>query len=100
MPEAVASLESYVTQLERSGDGVRRHYNVAICADPVQFERVAGERLHWTNTWEQAHFFIAPTHMGCANMLDGNVVAAVERMGVVIGVVKDRRTIIGQEFRK
>ena len=32
--------------------------------------------------------------MNCDNDLDGKVVATVERLGVVIGVVKDRRALI------
>ena len=60
----------------------------------LQFERLANDRLHWTETWEDADFFISPTHMACDTMLDGKVVATVERLGVVIGVVKDRRAIL------
>ncbi len=32
--------------------------------------------------------------MNCDRALDGKVIANIERMGVVIGVVKDRRAII------
>ena len=32
--------------------------------------------------------------MNCDNMLEGRVVALVERLGVVLAVVKDRRAII------
>jgi hypothetical protein len=96
MPEAVRALESFVTQLDR-GSGRRGDYNVAVCAHRLQFERVANNRLHWTDTWEEADFFISPTHMFCDTMLEGKVIATVERMGVVIGVVKDRRAIIGKD---
>jgi hypothetical protein len=33
--------------------------------------------------------------MNCDNDLDGKVVATVERLGVVIAYVKDRRTLTG-----
>ena len=77
--------------MERESGRPRRHYNVAICAQRLQFERVTNDRLHWTDTWEAADFFISPTHMACDAMLEGRVIATVERLGVVIGVVKDRR---------
>jgi hypothetical protein len=96
MPEAVAKLENYVTQRERKHDQPRDHYNVVVCAQRVQFDRIASDRLRWTDTWEEGDFFIAPTHMDCDNMLDGKVIATIERMGVVIGVVKDRRGLIGK----
>ena len=32
--------------------------------------------------------------MNCDRALEGKVVASIERMGVVIGVVKDRRAVI------
>jgi hypothetical protein len=92
MPEAIGKLEAHLTRT----DNPQRHYNVAICAQRLQFERVASDRLHWTDTWEEADFFISPTHMACDAMLEGKVIATVERLGVVIGVVKDRRALLSQ----
>ncbi|MPZ39882.1 MAG: hypothetical protein GEU95_17845 [Rhizobiales bacterium] len=97
MPEAVGKLESYLTRIEQESRRPRRHYNVAICAERLQFEHVANDRLHWTDTWQEAEFFISPTHMSCDNMLEGKVIATVERLGVVIGVVKDRRNLVDLE---
>jgi hypothetical protein len=97
LPEAVARLEAFVAQLDREGGGVRRSYNIAGCMEQVQFEHAASDRFRWTDVWEDAHFFVSTTHMACDNMLDGKVIVAVERQGVVIGVVKDRRAVIGQD---
>ncbi len=97
MPEAVEKLESYLARMERDSGRPRGHYNVAICAQRVQFEHANNDRLHWTDTWEEAEFFISPTHMACDNMLEGKVIATIERLGVVIGVVKDRRMLVDQE---
>jgi hypothetical protein len=97
MPEAVEGLEAHLSRMERETGRPRQHYNVAICAQRLQFERVASDRLHWTDTWEEAHFFISPTHMACDAMLEGKVIATVERLGVVIGVVKDRRNLVDLE---
>jgi hypothetical protein len=97
MPEAVDMLEAHLARMEGDSKRPSRHYNVAICAQRLQFERVTNDRLHWTDTWEEADFFIAPTHMACDRMLEGKVIATIERLGVVIGVVKDRRMLVDLE---
>ncbi len=92
MPEAVIDLEHFLDRTEgkeRPGN----HYLVAVCSERVQFERVADSRLEWTHDADRADFFIAPTHMDCDREFKGRVVATVERLGVLISVVKDRRAI-------
>ncbi len=95
MPEAVADLEHYLDRTERaSGKPPRRgRYLVVVCGERLPFEKVADARLKWTSDWDRADFFIAPTQMNCDRALDGRIVATVKRLGVPIGVVKDRRTI-------
>ena len=66
----------------------------------MQFEQVAGPQLRWTNDWDKADFLIAPTHMHCDNMLDGQVIVAVKRFNTLIGLVKDRRAIIAKDFAR
>jgi hypothetical protein len=97
MPEAVDGLESYIERMERDGGRARGHYNVAVCGQRVQFEHETNDRLHWTDRWDNAHFFVSPTHMGCDKMLDGKVIVSIVRLGVVVGVVKDRRNLIELE---
>jgi hypothetical protein len=95
MPEAVGDLEHF---LDRSAKPAVRqhqeHYLVAVCGEQTSFENAADHRLHFTRNWAEAEFFIAPTHMDCDRALDGKVIATVERLGVVIGVVKDRRALL------
>lgn len=91
MPEAVDGLEAYVAKLDGTGPG--RKYLVAVCGERLPFEKEAGPRLQWTEDWNEAEFFIAPTHMNCDRALDGKVVATIVRLGVPIGVVKDRRLL-------
>jgi hypothetical protein len=43
--------------------------------------------------WEQSQFFIAPTQLNCDRDLDGEIIGTVERLGVVIAYVKDRRAL-------
>ncbi len=98
MPEAVSDLEHFLDRTERtSGKArLRHHYLVAVCGERLSFEKEADGRLEWTRDLRHADFFIAPTHMNCDRALDGQVIATVERLGVVIGVVKDRRAEIGR----
>jgi Dolichyl-phosphate-mannose-protein mannosyltransferase len=96
MPEAVGDLEHFLDRTEHGVGKARlpHHYLVAVCSERLQFEKEADARLEWTRDLSQAEFFIAPTHMNCDRMLNGKVVATVERLGVVIGVVKDRRAVV------
>ena len=95
MPEAVEDLEHVLDG--SSGRGARKpdklRYLVAVCGERLPFEKVADARLEWTPDWKHADFFIAPTHMNCDRALDGRTIASIERLGVPIGVVKDRRAI-------
>jgi hypothetical protein len=49
--------------------------------------------MSWVERWEEADFIIATTHMACDGYSTGNVIATVERLGVVIAVVKDHRAL-------
>ena len=91
MGELVGELE---TMLDREGKPARRYF-VAVCGERVPFDKLAAPRgrLRYAVGDEPADFFIAPTHMHCENAIDGRVVHTVERMGVPIGVIKDRRIL-------
>jgi hypothetical protein len=96
MPEAVGDLEHYLDQSDKDGSSrLTKRYTVAVCGERLPFEKKADARLQWTRDWRNADFFIAPTHMNCDRALDGRIVAKIERLGVLIGVVKDRRTLLG-----
>jgi hypothetical protein len=97
MPEALSQLEAY---LRRDGtlDPSRPApvYSVAVCGERLAFEKsVTLPQLRWDfkQEWNQSEFFIAPTHMNCDSDLDGKVIGTVERLGVVIAYVKDRRAL-------
>lgn len=94
MPEAVHDLERFLDRTERSsGRASTERFAVGVCGDRLSFEDAADGRLQWTPDWKHADFFIAPTHMNCDRALDGRTIAKVERLGVVIGVIKDRRAV-------
>lgn len=88
MPEAVEALESY---LNLSQEKSQRTYTVGVCGETFSFENYADKRLRASGGWLEADFYIAPTHMNCDKLVDGRVIAKIERLGVTIGVVKDRR---------
>ena len=96
MPEAVGDLEHFLDRTEGSRGLARprRHYMVIVCGERLPFEKEADARLEWTKDVNRGDFFIAPTNMNCDRALDGRVIATIERLGVVIGVVKDRRALI------
>jgi hypothetical protein len=97
MPEAVGDLEHFLDQTETKPDNKvhpLRRYHVMVCGERLPFEKEADARLEWTRDRNQAEFFIAPTHMNCDRYIDGKVIATIERLGVVIGVVKDRRALV------
>lgn len=97
MPEAVDDLEAYVANLDASGHHTHR-YTVAVCGERLPFEKEANSRLQWVSDWSKAEFFIAPTHMNCDRALGGREIAQIKRLGVKIGVVKDRRGLLTSEI--
>jgi hypothetical protein len=88
MPEAVDALEDY---LNLRNEKSQRVYTVGVCGEKFSFENYADKRLRASPGWLEADFYIAPTHMNCDKLVDGRVIAKIERLGVTIGVVKDRR---------
>jgi hypothetical protein len=102
MPEAVSDLERYLdaTDGKSAAAGRPHRYLVAVCGERLPFEREADQRLEWTRDTSRADFFIAPTHMNCDRALEGRVIATIERLGVPIGVVKDRRAVIHPAYAR
>lgn len=98
MPASVAQLADFLKRTEAHKKPVPPIYNVDVCGDRHAFERELKvqhltQRLRWTDNWDHADFFIAPTHGNCDELLKGRTIATIEREGTLIGVVKDRRRI-------
>ncbi len=98
MPEALTQLEAYLRRsapVEASPPA--QVYSVAVCGERPTFEKtVTLSQLRWDfkPEWDQSDFFIAPTHMNCDGDLGGKVIGTVERLGVTIAYIKDRRALI------
>jgi len=98
MPEALHQLEAYLRRTAAvDPNWPVQVYSVAVCGDRLSFEKnvtLPQLRFDFKPQWNQSEFFIAPTHMNCDGDLDGKAIGTVERLGVVIAYVKDRRALI------
>lgn len=98
MPEAIGELEAYLRRTEPVDTPKPLPvYSVAVCGERLAFEKSRTlPQLQWDfkQEWNESEFFIAPTQLNCDADLDGKVVATVERLGVVIAYVKDRRALM------
>ena len=93
MPEALERLGQRLSREQALAGGHQGPYYVAVCADRGQFDNTPHGALRWTKDPARADFFIAPTHMNCDRALAGSTIVKIERLGTLIGVVKDRRAI-------
>ncbi len=98
MPEALKQLEAYLRRTEPlDATSPAPVYSVAVCGERLAFEKtVTLPQLHFDfkPKWSQSEFFIAPTQMNCDRDLDGKVIGTVQRLGVTIAYIKDRRSLI------
>jgi hypothetical protein len=97
MPEAINLLEAHLRRIAPGDPNWPAEiYSVAVCGERPAFEKaVTLPQLRWDfmPQWQQSQFFIAPTHLNCDRDLDGEIVGTVERLGVAIAYVKDRRAL-------
>jgi hypothetical protein len=95
MPEAIGELEAYLHRTEPVDTGKPLPvYSVAVCGERLEFEKSRKlPQLHWDfkQEWNQSDFFIAPTQLNCDADVEGKVIGAVVRLGIVIAYVKDLR---------
>jgi hypothetical protein len=98
MPEAIHLLEAFVrAKMPAEALNPSKIYSVAVCGERPAFDQtVTLPQLHWDfrSKWEESEFFIAPTQMNCDQDLNGEIVGTVERFGVPIAYVKDRRSLV------
>ncbi len=72
-------------------------YLVAACVDTPQITPyLDARRFQITRDWEIADFFVSTTHMHCHQVLQGTLVGQVQRQGMTLAVVKDRRQLQGE----
>ena len=71
-------------------------YLVAVCAENVQGSAYLDQRFEVTKDWVAADFYMSSTNMNCDQVLQGEVIAKVERLDTILAVVKDRRHLVGE----
>ncbi len=99
VPEATRALAAHLRR-ERPITAIHFPYKVWVCSERETFESVAPPFLIWTRNPDEADFYIAPTHLNCDRPADwtpqrlkGRIVHTVERLGVSLAVVRDRRGV-------
>lgn len=74
-------------------------YWVAACVDTPQIEPYLDGRFSVTRRWEEADFFLSTTNMHCHEVMKGKLAGGVQRQGMWLAVVKDRRQLQGTDRR-
>ena len=88
--EAVKDLVTYLRSNERQG-----RYTVMAASRPESTSYFLPSWITFTKNPEQADFVISTTRYGIDQILDGQVILTVKRLGVPLAVVKDRRRLKG-----
>lgn len=72
-------------------------YWVAACVDTPQIEPYLDGRFSVTRRWDEADFFLSTTNMHCHEVMKGTLVGGVQRQGMWLAVLKDRRQLQGAD---
>ncbi|MEI6986156.1 MAG: glycosyltransferase family 39 protein [Rhodospirillaceae bacterium] len=90
--QAARELVAYV-QNENHGKMIEHKYKVLVCANYLSAMYFLPKQFELTRVISEGDFFIGLTLTGCNNSVDGQQIIRVERLGAVLSVVKDRRSI-------
>ncbi len=96
--EAAQGLEDYLRE-EYGADFMDHDFTVAVCGPPVSAAYYFPSNFIFTADQRNADFFIAFTKDNCDKSLPGREIYRVERMGTLLSVVLDRRTVLAQPAR-
>jgi len=89
--EAVGGLEEHL-RAEFGSDYMDHDFTIAVCGPPISAAFYFPPNFIFTNDRQHADFFIAFTKDDCQKALPGREVYRVERMGVLLSIVLDRRS--------
>lgn len=70
---------------------------VAFCGESVQVNEFLDSRFRVVRDWPSADFFVSATQTGCDKAMNGTLIGQVERDGVPLMVIKDRRELVGPD---
>ncbi len=72
-------------------------YWVGACVDTPQIEPYLDGRFSVTRNWSEADFYLSTTNMHCHEVMKGKVIINIQRQGMSLAVVKDRRMLQGAD---
>jgi len=88
--EATKDLAEYIA-MENGDKPITRVYKVAVCGHRLSAAYFFPEYMEFTKKLEEADFLVAFTQANCHRHFEGRQIITVERFGVALSVVKDRR---------
>lgn len=88
--EATKDLAEYIA-MENGDKPITRSYKVAVCGHRMSAAYFFPEYMEFTKNIDEADFVVAFTQANCQRYFEGRQIIAVERFGVALSVVKDRR---------
>jgi 4-amino-4-deoxy-L-arabinose transferase-like glycosyltransferase len=88
--EATKDLAEYIA-MENGDKPITRVYKVAVCGHRLSAAYFFPEYMEFTRKLEEADFLVAFTQANCHRHFEGRQIISVERFGVALSVVKDRR---------
>jgi hypothetical protein len=91
--EAVGGLEDHL-RAEFGSDYMDHDFNIAVCGPPISAAFYFPPNFVFTKDRSRADFFIAFTKDDCQKALPGREIYRVERMGVLLSIVLDRRSYL------
>ncbi|PKU24832.1 glycosyltransferase family 39 protein [Telmatospirillum siberiense] len=88
--EATKDLAEYIA-MENGDKPITRVYKVAVCGHRLSAAYFFPEYMEFTKKLDDADFLVAFTQANCHRHFEGRQIISVERFGVALSVVKDRR---------
>jgi hypothetical protein len=88
--EATKDLAEYIA-MENGDKPITRTYKVAVCGHRLSAAYFFPEYMEYTRKVGESDFLIAFTQANCNRQFEGRQIISVDRFGVALSVVKDRR---------
>jgi hypothetical protein len=88
--EATKDLSEYIA-MENGDKPITRTYKIAVCGHRLSAAYFFPEYMEFTQKLDEADFLVAFTQANCQRHFEGKQIISVDRFGVALSVVKDRR---------
>ncbi|HIJ63508.1 MAG TPA: hypothetical protein HPQ04_12515 [Rhodospirillaceae bacterium] len=88
--EATKDLAEFIA-MENGDKPITKTYKVAVCGHRLSAAYYFPDYMEFTKKLEEADFLVAFTQANCHRHFEGRQIISVERFGVALSVVKDRR---------